>query len=293
MPIETQRQTLALNLIDIYGGTQTRVATNDDAIESYAEEMARGASFPPITVYYDGSSYWLADGFHRYLATKRNGGTSIEAEVQPGSRTDALKHALGANATNGLYRTNADKRHVADIALREWPDLSNAYLAEICRVSDELMRNVRKELTSTGQIAKAERVTGRDGKDYPAGIERQPRGKTEKSSSEDKVGERDEELGGGAGGKSGGGAGGGFTKGKGDPGATGGSTNELEAEARSMIRKGEMNPFELPRLMTATGHDYAATVITLLDTMKPEIKDRTDGLIRLRRWIDKALGEGV
>ena len=293
MPIETQRQTLALNLIDIYGGTQTRVATNDDAIESYAEEMARGASFPPITVYYDGSSYWLADGFHRYLATKRNGGTSIEAEVQPGSRTDALKHALGANATNGLYRTNADKRHVADIALREWPDLSNAYLAEICRVSDELMRNVRKELTSTGQIAKAERVTGRDGKDYPAGIERQPRGKTEKSSSEDKVGERDEELGGGAGGKSGGGAGGGFTKGKGDPGATGGSTNELEAEARSMIRKGEMNPFELPRLMTATGHDYAATVITLLDTMKPEIKDRSDALIRLRRWIDKALGEGV
>ncbi len=297
MPTETQRQNLALNLIDIYGGTQTRVATNDDAIESYAEEMARGVVFPPITLYYDGSHYWLADGFHRYLATKRNGATHIDAEVQPGSRTDALKHALGANATNGLYRTNADKRHVAEIALREWPDLSNAYLAEICRVSDELLRQVRKELTSTGQIAKAERVKGRDGKEYNVGIERQPRGKTERSSSEGKAGERDEELAGGPDGPAlkdapGGGAGGGrgFTKGKGDPGATGGSTNELELEARSMIRKGEMNPFELPRLMSATGHDYAATVIALLDTMKPEIKDRSDGLLRIRRWLDKAIG---
>ncbi|MCC5024617.1 MAG: ParB N-terminal domain-containing protein [Candidatus Synoicihabitans palmerolidicus] len=83
MPIETQRQTLARNGIDIYGGTQTRVSTNDDAIESYAAEMALGAEFPAITVYYDGSAYWLADGFHRYLATKRNGATSIEADVQP------------------------------------------------------------------------------------------------------------------------------------------------------------------------------------------------------------------
>ena len=58
-----------------------------------------------------------------------------------------------------------------------------------------------------------------------------------------------------------------------------------------MIRKGELNPFELPKLMTATGHDYAATVIALFDGMKPEIKDRKDGLLRVRRWIDKALGE--
>lgn len=284
MTPSTQRQTISLTLIDIYGGTQTRVATNDDAIESYAEEMELGAEFPPITLFYDGTKYWLADGFHRLLAVKRNGGDSIEADVQPGSRSDALKHALGANATNGLYRTNADKRNVADIALREWPDLSNAYLADVCKVSGELVRKIRTELVESGQLAKTERVTGRDGKDYPVGVDRKVRGKSENSSSDDKPGVRDEDLGGG----SGQGAGG-FSKGKADPGATGGSTNELEIEARSMIRKGEMNPFELPKLMSATAHDYAATVMTLLDGMKPEIKDRTDGLMRLRRWIDKAL----
>jgi hypothetical protein len=267
--------TLALDLIDISGGTQTRVATNDDAIASYADEMVRGAIFPPVTVFYDGSNYWLADGFHRVLAVKRNGFTEISAEVQAGSRTDALRHALGANATNGLYRTNADKRHVAEIALREWSDLSNAFIAELCKISGELVRTVRGELTSTGVIEKADTVTGRDGKIYQTGIERQPRGKTEGSSSEA---------------EGGGGEGGGFSKGKGDPGATGGSMNELEAEARSMIRKGEMNPFDLSQLMTATGHDYAASVVALLGTMKADLKDRTDGLQRIKRWVDKELG---
>ena len=270
----TQLQNLSLNLIDIYSGTQTRVATNDDAIESYAAEMERGAEFPPITVFYDGSSYWLADGFHRLLAVKRNEGTAIAAEVQPGSRTDALRFALGANATNGLYRNNADKRNVADIALREWPELSNAFIADVCKVSGELVRTVRSELTQSGQIEMPERVTGRDGKKYPSGVEREPRGKTEKAGGE------------------GSGGGGGFSKGKADFGATGGSTNELEVEARSMIRSGEMNPFELPSLMSATAHDYAATVIALLDGMKPEIKDRTDGLLRIKRWVDQELGQG-
>lgn len=269
-------ETLTLDAIDISGGTQTRVATNDDAIASYADEMMRGAVFPPITVFYDGSTYWLADGFHRYLAVKRNEGREIAAEVHAGSRTDALRHALGANATNGLYRTNADKRRVAEIALREWPDLSNAFLAELCKVSGELVRNVRAELTSTGILQKAEVVTGRDGKEYPAAIERQPRGQTEASSADRDSG--------------GGGSGGAPAKGKGDPGAPGGSVNELEVEARAMIRKGETNPFELPQLLSATGHDYAASVITLLGTMKPGLRDRTEGLQRIRRWVDEQLG---
>ena len=270
-------QTLSVDLIDIYGGTQTRVATSDDAIESYADEMERGAVFPPITVFYDGSKHWLADGFHRLLAVKRNQGEEIPAEVRPGSRTDALRFALGANATNGLYRTNGDKRNVADIALREWPDLSNAFIAEVCKVSGELVRNVRKELTQKGEIEKVEIVTGRDGKEYNVGIERQPRGKAEGDSADE---------------GGGGGQGGGPGKSKPEMGAPGGAIKELEHEARSMIRKGEMNPFELPTLMTATGHDYAATIITLLEGMKPEIKDRTESLERLKRWVDKELAGG-
>lgn len=271
-----QTKTLSLDLIDVYGGTQARVKTNDEAIESYAEEMANGAVFPPISVYYDGSTYWLADGFHRYLAAKRSERPSILAEVQPGGRSDALKHALGANVTNGVYRNSADKRNAVEIALEEWPDRANPVIAEICKVSPELVRTRRSELTKSGKIARREKVTGRDGKEYPSQMEHEPRGKEEARSSD--------------GAEGGGGGGGGRPQGKGDRGdAPGGSNMELEREAREMIRRGEINPFELKTLMSANAHDYAAAVINLLVTMKPGDPQRRAGLQRIKRWVDNAL----
>jgi hypothetical protein len=271
-----ETRALSLDSINIYGGTQARISTNDDAIASYADEMAQGAVFPPIVVYYDGATHWLADGFHRYLAVKRNGGDTIGSEVHAGGRTDALRHALGANVTNGVYRNNADKRNAVEIALEEWPDLANPALAEICRVSPELVRKCRTELVQSGRLDQREKVTGRDGKEYPTQIQRQPRGKSEGRSSD---------------GEGGGGGGGGGGRGAGNPRDTlGGSNSELEAEARAMIRKGEMNPFELPTIFSATAHDYAETVINLLTTMKPDDPKRTEGLLRIRHWIDKALG---
>lgn len=275
-------QEISLESINIYGGTQARLKTTDEAIESYAEEMNQGAVFPPIVVYFDGATHWLADGFHRCLAAKRIERKMILAELYEGGRTDALRHALGANATNGVCRTNDDKRNAVEIALEEWPDRANPVLAEICRVSPDLVRRIRHEMAQNGRLAKRETVTGRDGKEYPAAIERQPRGKSEASSA-------DRDAAGGGGGR-----GGGFAKGKGDGGALGGSGVELEREAREMIRKGEINPFELPTLVTSNAEDYAVTVINLLGTMRPDDPKRTDGLLRIRHWIDKALaGERV
>lgn len=269
-----QTRKIPLDQIDIHGGTQTRVKTNEEAIESYAEELGTGTVFPPITVFYDGSTYWLADGFHRYLASKRIGLDAILAEVREGGRIDALKHALGANATNGVYRTNSDKRNAAAIALEEWAGLSNSALAEICRISPELVRTCRRELEQAGKIEKPERVTGRDGKEYPAQMDHEPRGKQEKRSSE---------------GSGGGGGGGGRPTGKGDGGAPGGTNAELEREARAMMRRGETNPFELKNLMSATAHDYASAVVNLLGTMRADDPKRDEGLIRIKRWIERVL----
>lgn len=273
--MQTQIQDIPLDKVNIFGGTQTRVKTNDDAIESYADEMMRGTVFPPISVYFDGSTYWLADGFHRYLATKRNNTATISAEVQPGGRTEALRHALGANATNGVYRTNGDKRHAVEIALEEWPEQANPVLAEICKVSVELVRTCRQQLQKAGRIPEVITVTGRDGRNYPGAVERQPRGKTEAPSSE---------KGGG-----GGSGGGGFSKGKGDGGALGGTTSELEGEARQMIRNGEINPFELAKMSSATPLDYAVTTIKLLGTIRRDDPRRNEGLVKIRDWIDREL----
>ncbi len=270
-------QELSLDSINVYGGTQARITTNDDAIAAYADEMSQGAVFPPIVVYFDGATHWLADGFHRYLAAKRLERPAIVADVQAGGRTDALRHALGANATNGVYRTNGDKRNAVEIALEEWPDLANPVIAEICKVSVELVRRTRTQLTQSGKLSPSGMVTGRDGKSYPSQIERQPRGKTEASSA-------DRESGGGGGG---GGFGGG--KGKGDGGHLGGTSTELERDALAMIHKGEINPFELPTLLTANAEDYAVTVINLLGTMKPDDPKRRAGLLRIKQWVETAL----
>lgn len=47
------------------GGTQPRAAINLDVACEYGDAMKSGAKFPPVVAFYDGTDYWLADGFHR------------------------------------------------------------------------------------------------------------------------------------------------------------------------------------------------------------------------------------
>ena len=161
----------------------------------------------------------------------------------------------------------------------EWSELSNAYLADICNVSIELVRRVRKSmgLDSPGL------VMGKDGKQYPTGVEREARGKGES--------ERDELP--GSGGEDGGGGGGKPSKKNSNynDAAGGGSNTELENEAREMIRKGEMDPRELKTLRTALPTDYAIAAINLMDNMDREDRRYMEALDRLERWIAKRKSE--
>ena len=137
---------MPIEKISIYGGTQTRASTNDDAIDSYVESIEGGQSFPPVEIYFDGSKYWLADGFHRLLAYKRAGKSEVQSKIHEGSRKDALLHALGANSQNSLYRSNADKRNAVEIALEEFSEETNTFIAKVCAVSSTMVSNARKRL---------------------------------------------------------------------------------------------------------------------------------------------------
>jgi uncharacterized ParB-like nuclease family protein len=135
---------LKLSEIVTDAGTQVRAGLNETTMAEYAEALADGAKFPPVIVFHDGSRYIAADGFHRIQAAVRSGATQIECDVRKGSKTDALKFALGCNAHHGLRRTNADKRHAVGLALREFPKASTAAIAEMCLVSNELVAEIRK-----------------------------------------------------------------------------------------------------------------------------------------------------
>lgn len=146
-----------LNAIRIDGGTQQRAVIDQETVEQYAELVKEGVEFPPVTVYFDGSETWLADGFHRWHAHKAAGKASIATHMIPGSQRDAILHSLGANATHGLRRSQDDKRKAVMTMLEdfEWSDWSDREIARRCNVSVQLVQAVKHELKAGEKVSAA------------------------------------------------------------------------------------------------------------------------------------------
>lgn len=140
--------TLELSAIRLDGGTQPRFELNQDVIEEYAEAMKAGAIFPPVTVFYDGTFYWLADGFHRFEAAKKTGALRIAADLKQGTQREAILHSVGVNASHGLRRTSADKRRAVETLLHdpEWRNWSDSAIAKTCQVDNKTVARIRYDL---------------------------------------------------------------------------------------------------------------------------------------------------
>lgn len=164
---ETFSPSLPLNQIRTDGGTQPREYLNESVLEEYVEAMSQGAEFPPVTLFYDGVHYWLADGFHRFFAAKKYGVDTLSAETQQGTRRDAILFAAGANATHGLRRTNADKRRAVMTLLRdeEWQRWSNREMARQCGVTHTFAGKLRKEFLEGDREPAVARM-GRTGSEW-------------------------------------------------------------------------------------------------------------------------------
>lgn len=155
---------LNLDLIRTDGGTQPRLCIDFDAVDDYILEMRAGTIFPPLIVFFDGSHYWLADGFHRYKAAEQSGVTEIACDIRQGTQQDAQWYSFGANKTNGLRRTNDDKQRAVKAALVHplGAGKSNVDIAAHVGVDEGTVRNWRQKLTS--EIPKCPMRTGRDGR---------------------------------------------------------------------------------------------------------------------------------
>lgn len=134
-----------ISLIRRDGGTQIRAQISMDVAKEYAEAMGRGDKFPPVRTRYDGTHYWLCDGFHRVMAAELIQQVSLDAEVTPGTRRDALLDAIGANASHGYRRTNADKRQAVLTLVNddEWSKKSDRELARIAHVDPGMVGRLR------------------------------------------------------------------------------------------------------------------------------------------------------
>lgn len=155
--------------IRLDGGTQPRATLEESVIADYQEAITDGEKFPPVDLFFDGESYWLADGFHRVKATERAGLSDIDALIHMGTREDAQWFSYAANKAHGLRRSNADKQRAVQAALRhpEGAKKSDHLIAEHVGVDRQTVTNWRKKMT--GEIRQSPERIGRDGRAYAMG----------------------------------------------------------------------------------------------------------------------------
>jgi len=161
---------LLIEQICMDGGTQSRAQLDWIAIDEYSKAMAAGDTFPPIIVFYDGTAYWLADGFHRVRAAEGAHLDSVAADIRQGTRRDAILYSVGANSDHGVRRTNRDKRHAVEMLLSddEWAEWPLNKIAQVCGVNVSTVSRIHQELSLAMQkIEKpAQRKVTRNGKTY-------------------------------------------------------------------------------------------------------------------------------
>jgi hypothetical protein len=168
------------------GGRQVNLATIDpemrpaslvrdridpDVVTEYALAFD---DLPPIRLARVDGALLVIDGLHRIAAARQCGRETILATVEPMTYEQAFAAACRANETHGLRRSNADKRKSVVEALKlsgvkKW---SNVRIAELCGISDEFVRQLRRTqpptVGSSGPPASDQLPTVRIGKDGKA-----------------------------------------------------------------------------------------------------------------------------
>lgn len=145
-----------LDLIRIDGDTQVRVSLDQEVVQQYSEHMLDGDEFPPVIVFWDEANFWLADGFHRYFATKNNNIADISAEVNEGTLEQAQLFAYSANSRRGLSITDEDNRSIITKMLNHpvWGKWTNAEIARHVGVSKMTVGRVKQTLEPSKETKK-------------------------------------------------------------------------------------------------------------------------------------------
>jgi ParB-like chromosome segregation protein Spo0J len=127
--------------IEVIQGLLPRVETHtvEEKVEEYKEAMSLGSEFPPITVWLKNNEYWLIDGMHRLLASKRLGKETIKAEVL--ELKDMLEAKVVAITKNrhGLPLTKQEKKILCQNLYMEGVEISE--LMRIFSVSERTVYN--------------------------------------------------------------------------------------------------------------------------------------------------------
>ena len=148
------------------GGTQPRAGLDEAHVQDLIAALAAGDELPPVDVVFDGTAYWLYDGFHRVEAHGRSGKYLIAAIIHQGTQHDAQWQSYAANSKHGLKRTNDDKRRQVIAALRHpnGASMSNREIARHVGVDESTVRDYRAKMEATAGIPQSDTRKGGDGR---------------------------------------------------------------------------------------------------------------------------------
>lgn len=152
----SQRATIRrLKLTDISVDPTVHCRTIPNRLTSaaYAAAMRAGAKFPAVDVFWDGKTFWLSDGFLRVEAAQLAQLETIQARVRPGTRREAILHAISANV-NRLRSpplTTADKKKavLTLVADQEWGQWSSREIGRHCGVDGKTVEKYRRQWEHT------------------------------------------------------------------------------------------------------------------------------------------------
>lgn len=141
------KKDLPLEMLRLDAGTQSRVRTNGDNVDDYADLLSNNGDwpFPPLDVFFDGTDHMPADGFHRLLAAIRVKRESVPCKVHKGTAKDARIFGMTANDKHGSRRTPADKRNDVTWLLDNGGKMTQKAIAETAGVSVGLVKKVVAE----------------------------------------------------------------------------------------------------------------------------------------------------
>ena len=165
---------IRLETIEMDASIQCRAVIDTATVGEYAERMTEGDVFPPVVLFGTAGKSWIGDGWHRVLAARQIGIVGIEADLRAGGRKEALTHALGANAANGLRRSPADKQRAIEVCVKEFPELTQAKIAEMVGCSQRYVGMVKDGLNRNTSIEIPATITTARGQTRPTQYARKP-----------------------------------------------------------------------------------------------------------------------
>ncbi|MBI5959076.1 MAG: hypothetical protein HY866_10100 [Chloroflexi bacterium] len=197
----------ALHEIEVDQRIQVRLSgIDEETVEKYVQILLNGGHFDkPIIVYRDeetGKRY-LADGFHRYEATRRalecreanQEIAPLIGEDRPGGYEGAFEYAEEANLKHGRPLAKKDKHGIFLRRIQRghhWEQLSNRLIAAELGVDEGTIRKWREPFTAENSAvsegekeAESKKRIGKDGREIEIkGIQKEGKRRQRKKAEE-------------------------------------------------------------------------------------------------------------